>query len=110
MNHADAANLDPSHAAFYLPGQEDDSANMRAFAALAPCQQMGATCESGSDCCDGYCRQNGNDATGAPKLQCVPPPVDMCSNIDEPCVMASDCCDPADFCIAGRCAEPPPVK
>ncbi len=110
LNHADAANLDPSHAAFYLPGQEDESANMRAFAALAPCQKMGASCESGSDCCEGFCRQNGNDPSGAPLLQCVPPPVDMCSNLDEPCVMASDCCDPMDYCIGGRCAEPPPVK
>ena len=110
LNHADAANLDPSHAAFYLPGQEDDSANMRAFAALAPCQQMGATCESGSDCCDGFCRQNGNDANGAPLLQCVPPPVNMCSNIDEPCTTAADCCDMTNLCIGGRCAEQPPIK
>jgi len=77
---------DPSHPAFYLPGQEIESANMRAYAALAPCQKMGANCESGADCCDGYCRQNGNDATGAPILQCVPPPVNTCSNIDEPCM------------------------
>ena len=110
LNHADAANLDPSHAAFYLPGQEDDSANMRAFAALAPCQQMGATCESGSDCCDGFCRQNGNDASGAPVLQCVPPPVNMCSNIDEPCTTSADCCDMTNLCIGGRCAEQPPIK
>lgn len=110
LNHADAANLDPSHAAFYLPGQEDDSANMRGFAALAPCQQMGASCESGADCCDGYCRQNGNDPNGAPILQCVPPPMNTCSDIDEPCTTPADCCDPGNYCIAGRCAEPPPVK
>jgi len=110
LNHADATVLDPSHAAFYLPGQEDESANMRAFAALAPCQSMGATCESGSDCCDGFCRQNGNDANGAPLLQCVPPPVNMCSNVDEPCTTNTDCCDPTNLCIGGRCAEPPPVK
>jgi hypothetical protein len=110
LNHADAANLDPSHAAFYLPGQEDDSANMRAFAALAPCQMKGATCESGSDCCDGFCRQNGSDAMGAPVLQCIPPPVSMCSNEDEPCMTELDCCDKTDLCIAGRCAQPPPVR
>ncbi|HEY1536405.1 MAG TPA: hypothetical protein VGF76_20435 [Polyangiaceae bacterium] len=110
LNHADPANLDPSHAAFYLPGQETESANMRGFAALAPCQMKGATCESGSDCCDGFCRQNGNDAMGAPLLQCIPPPVSMCSNIDEPCTTNLDCCDTSNLCIAGRCAEPPPVK
>ncbi len=110
LNHADATNLDPSHAAFYLPGQEDDSANMRAFAALAPCQPDMATCESGSDCCGGYCRQTGNDSSGAPILQCVPPPVNMCSNIDEPCMTSADCCDPTNLCIAGRCAVETPPK
>jgi WD40-like Beta Propeller Repeat len=110
LNHADPTNLDPSHAAFYLPGQEDDSANMRAFAALAPCQPDMATCESGSDCCGGFCRQTGNDASGAPILQCVPPPANTCSNIDEPCMTSLDCCDQTNLCIDGRCAEPPPVK
>jgi hypothetical protein len=110
LNHADATNLDPSHAAFYLPGQEDESANMRAFAALAPCQADMATCESGSDCCGGFCRQTGNDASGAPVLQCVAPPANTCSNIDEPCMTSLDCCDTTNLCIGGRCAEPPPVK
>jgi len=49
--------LDPSHPAFYLPGQELRTANMRAFAALAPCQQNGVSCETGADCCGGYCRE-----------------------------------------------------
>ncbi|HWZ89960.1 MAG TPA: hypothetical protein VNW92_13955, partial [Polyangiaceae bacterium] len=110
LNHADAANLDPSHAAFYLPGQEAESANMRAFAALAPCQPDMATCESGSDCCGGFCRQTGNDPSGAPILQCVPPPANTCSNLDEPCMTPLDCCDQTDYCIGGRCAGPPPVK
>jgi hypothetical protein len=110
LSHADAANLDPSHAAFYLDGQELESANMRGFAALAPCVANGATCESGSDCCGGFCRQSGNDANGAPILQCVPAPVNACSNVDEPCVTRSDCCDVADLCIGGRCALPQPPK
>jgi hypothetical protein len=111
LNHADATNLDPSHPAFYLSGQELESANMRGFAALAPCQPDGTTCETGSDCCGGFCRQTGTDPNGNPILQCVPPPpVMMCSNTDEPCKTASDCCDPTDLCIGGRCATPPPPK
>ncbi|HEY4107247.1 MAG TPA: hypothetical protein VGM44_25290 [Polyangiaceae bacterium] len=110
LNHADATNLDPSHAAFYLPGQEDESANMRAFAALAPCQPDMSTCETGSDCCGGFCRQTGNDASGAPVLQCVPPPMNTCSNTDEPCMTSLDCCDQTDLCIGGRCAQPAPPK
>jgi len=110
LNHADVANLNPSHPAFYLPGQELESANMRGFAALAPCLAEGSTCESGSDCCAGFCRQTGNDQNGEPILQCVPPPVNTCSNVDEPCMTPLDCCDPTNLCIAGRCARPkPPV-
>jgi hypothetical protein len=110
LNHADAASVDPSHPAFYLSGQELESANMRGFAALAPCLSDGADCETGSDCCNGFCRQNGNDANGAPILQCVTPSTPTCSNVDEPCKTAADCCDPRDLCIGGRCATPPPPQ
>jgi hypothetical protein len=108
VNHTDPTNLDPSHPAFYLPGQELESANMRGFAALAPCLPDNANCETGSDCCNGFCRQNGNGADGTPILQCVPPPTNTCSNVDEPCKTASDCCDPTDLCINGRCAVATP--
>jgi hypothetical protein len=100
------ATVDPSHPAFYLPGQEIESANMRAFAALAPCEANGLTCEVGSDCCNGFCRQTGNDEGGAPILQCVPPP-NSCSNVGESCKAASDCCNSHDLCINGFCASPP---
>ena len=110
LNHADAANPDPSHPAFYLAGQELESANMRGFAALAPCLAQGATCETGSDCCGGFCRQTGNAPGGAPILSCVPPLMNTCSKVDEPCVTRSDCCDPADLCIGGRCAVPQPPR
>jgi hypothetical protein len=109
LNHADAADLDPSHPAFYLSGQEVESANMRGFAALAPCLANGATCETGSDCCGGFCRQAGNDPSGAPILQCVPPPVNSCSNVDELCTTAADCCDATNLCIGGRCAMQQPI-
>jgi hypothetical protein len=110
LNHADATNLDPSHPAFYLSGQELESANMRGFAALAPCLADGATCETGSDCCGGFCRQTGNDPNGVPILQCQPPLPNTCSNVDEPCTTSLDCCDPTNLCIGGRCATPPPPK
>jgi hypothetical protein len=110
LNHADATNLDPSHPAFYLSGQEVESANMRGFAALAPCLADGATCETGSDCCGGFCRQAGNDSSGAPILECVAPPMNTCSNIDEPCMTSADCCDISNLCIGGRCAMKQPPR
>jgi hypothetical protein len=101
---------DPSHPAFYLPGQEVEAGNMRAFAALAPCKPDGALCESGADCCNGFCRETGRSPDGVPRLQCVPPPPNTCSNIDERCVTAADCCDPKALCINNRCTVPPIVK
>jgi hypothetical protein len=104
------ATADPSHPAFYLAGQEIESANMRAFAALAPCKPQGGDCESGADCCDGFCRETGRAADGGAILQCVPPPPNECSNIDEKCNSAADCCNRANLCINNRCALPPPPR
>jgi hypothetical protein len=102
--------VDPSHPAFYLPGQELESGNMRAFAALSPCRDEGASCESAAECCDGFCRETERDAAGQPVLSCVAPPENGCSNTDEACAAASDCCDAEQACINRRCAAPPPPK
>jgi hypothetical protein len=105
--------VDPSHPAIYLPGQELESGNMRAFAAFEPCRPSGGSCESAAECCDGFCRQAGHDQSG-PILQCVPPPANTCSNEDEACAVAGDCCNAHDLCINKRCASPnpelPPVR
>ncbi|MET0794614.1 MAG: Ig-like domain-containing protein [Polyangiaceae bacterium] len=99
--------IDPSHPAIYLPGQELESGNMRAFAAFEPCRDNGGGCESAAECCDGFCRQTGHDENG-PVLQCVPPPKNACSNEDETCAVATDCCNTHYLCINKRCASPTP--
>lgn len=101
--------VDPSHPAFYLPGQELESGNMRAFAALEPCRKRGKNCESAAECCDGFCRETSRDDAGQPVLTCSPPPDNSCSNVDEACKKASDCCSSKSLCINQRCAAPPPV-
>ena len=96
---------DPSHAPFYLEGQELAAGNMRGFWALDPCKQNGVSCDSGDECCNGFCRQV--NADGGTVLQCVPPPTG-CANEFEKCNTAADCCD-ANLgvqCIAGYCAAP----
>ncbi len=100
-----AGKADPSHPAFYLPGQELRTANMRAFAALAPCKPNNMSCETGADCCGGFCRETSRAADGTPMLQCVPPPVNTCSNTFELCKTAADCCNPANQCINSRCSQ-----
>jgi hypothetical protein len=99
---------DPSHPAFYLPGQELEAGNMRAFAALEPCKPDGSACSSAAECCGGFCRETGQvDETGMPEAECVPPPAG-CSNIDEACTSQPDCCGVSDLCINGRCTIPTP--
>jgi len=101
--------VDPSHPAIYLPGQELEAGNMRAFAALEPCRGNGGSCESAAECCTGFCRQTGRDDSG-PVLQCVPPPDNACSQEDETCAVAADCCNSHELCINKRCASPTPEQ
>jgi hypothetical protein len=99
---------DASHPAFFLPGQAMNSLSLGPYVALEPCRALGATCESGVDCCDGFCRETSRAADGTPVLQCVPPPPASCSQVDEFCVTPADCCDQTNLCILNRCALPPP--
>ncbi|MCL2824522.1 MAG: hypothetical protein FWD57_11070, partial [Polyangiaceae bacterium] len=101
-----APTADPSHPAFYLEGQDLVSGNMRGFWSMEPCRQIDDSCESGSDCCDGFCRAVANDDGGV-SLQCVPRPEDECSMEYERCDTKDDCCDevPELLCISGLCAK-----
>ncbi len=93
---------DPSHPAFYLDAQEATADNLRGFWVLPPCKAQGASCISGDECCEGFCRPSGN---GGGPLECVPPP-GGCSMEYEKCTTSSDCCSSQDQCINGRCAAP----
>jgi hypothetical protein len=94
---------DPSFPGFYLDGQSE-SGNVRAFAALNPCLQDGSSCQSGLDCCCGYCLAAPGAATGSCSCE-----VPKCAKINEKCKTTADCCpaekpgDPEPVCIGGYC-------
>jgi hypothetical protein len=90
---------DPSHPAFYLPAQEIVAGNSRGFWVLDPCKADGVSCQSGDQCCNGYCQPDPNDPAS---LICTN--TAACSNVQEKCVTAADCCDPGNACINGFCA------
>jgi hypothetical protein len=98
---------DPSHPAFYLPGQELEAGNMRAFAALEPCKSDGQSCEEAAQCCGKFCRPV-DVGGGMTELQCVPPPANGCASVGEGCKSAADCCDQNAVCVNGFCATPAP--
>lgn len=105
INNPTAA-ADPSHPAFYLPGQELSSGNTRGFWVVDPCKPNGTSCETGDECCNGFCRKN-NEAGG---LVCGDkPPGTTCVQELEKCSVDADCCDPRQKCIAGRCAFESPI-
>ncbi len=105
--------MDRSHPAFYLPGQEPNTGNHRAFAALDPCKQDGDDCTTGIDCCGGTCyvpEPTSSEFAVEQKGTCMKPPEKTCAKRDERCVTAADCCPPEGnaipySCIAGFCAQ-----
>ena len=94
---------DPSHPAFYLPAQELLAGNSRGYWVVDPCEQNGASCLTGDQCCSGYCE----DVDGGFVCGTQPP---GCSGLTNKCMQASDCCGYAQGiqCIDGFCAQPNP--
>jgi hypothetical protein len=92
-----APGADPSHPAFYLPGQELGSGNFRPTAALAPCKGDNEACDNGYACCGGDC------TTG--KCSGVLP---TCGTLTNYCSPTTPCCFPADVCINNYCSLPAP--
>lgn len=94
---------DPSHPPIYLPGQELNAGNMRGFWVLDPCKQDGNSCESGDECCGGYCQQVNGEKV-------CKPTIDTCAQEFDKCDVDADCCGVNDgyLCINGHCAQPPP--
>jgi hypothetical protein len=89
---------DPSHPPFYLPAQELLAGNARGFWVLPPCKPDGQSCQSGDECCNGYCEE------GEAGLVCSNLPPNTCAGQGDKCVSNADCCDPADTCIGGFCS------
>jgi hypothetical protein len=97
------AGKDPSHPAFYLPGQELNAGDMKGYWVVEPCRPDGTACMTGDQCCNGFCRQP-PDGGG---LVCMPTRLG-CSNLYEKCTTVSDCCGATEgfTCTNGLCSQP----
>ena len=107
VNHA--LGEDPSHPPFYLPNQTETK-NERGFWALEPCRSLGTSCESGDECCNGFCRPEDPNDPNSPKV-CQEPPEGQCSEVAEACSITADCCGAASgvICVGGFCTKPEPM-
>ncbi len=94
---------DVSHPAFYLPAQELLAGNSRGYWVVDPCMQNGSTCQTGDQCCGGYCE------SGSGGLTCSDQPP-ACSSLNDKCATDIQCCGASTGtqCINGRCAVPTP--
>jgi hypothetical protein len=94
---------DPSHPPFYLPNQSA-TRNERGFWALEPCKGSGTSCDTGDECCGGFCRPGDASDPKSPKI-CQSPTSGECSQLSEKCGSDMDCCDTqaGARCVGGFC-------
>lgn len=88
---------DASHPAFYLPAQELLAGNTRGFWVFDPCKQEDASCESGDECCGGFCKPNDSG-----QLVCTNK-APTCADVGDKCTTSADCCQSGVQCIGGFC-------
>jgi hypothetical protein len=94
---------DPSHPAFYLPGQELKAGNSDGFWVNSACVNVGAACSSNDDCCGG---------TGMTPTTRCDAATDKCQTISAckgpavACTTTADCCTGLICAGTGKCANP----
>jgi hypothetical protein len=92
--------VDPSHPAFWLPGQDLTTVNMSGYWALEACHATSGSCTQGFECCSGYCDTSGEVGT------CSPGPTgNGCSQIGDACTSSSNCCSTSAECLGGYCTR-----
>jgi hypothetical protein len=101
-----APGTDPSHPAFYLPGQELYAGNSRGYWTVPPCRPDGSSCDVGDECCGGYCQ---TAADGGLVCTAQKP---TCSGQYEKCTTTGDCCGATQGiqCINNICTVAAPPK
>jgi len=96
---------DPSHPAFWLPGQLLDHSNFDAYWSLDACRPTGESCEAGFECCEGACL---HDDTGASPTGRVCGAPGACSADTDACETTADCCTGL-ICVGTTCTPDTPL-
>lgn len=94
---------DPSHPAFYLPGQELKAGNSDGFWVTAACGNVGASCSSSDDCCGGT---GSMPTTRCDALSSTCKAITACKAAGGTCTSSSDCCSGLLCSGTGTCSSP----
>jgi hypothetical protein len=113
IDQSPASGGDPSHPAFYLPGQELLGGNEKAIWVGSACTAAGATCQTTLDCCQTTPTTCTLDTPVAspPTHHCVANSAVACVADGAACSKDANCCNFAtgSRCAGGTCAQPPKV-
>lgn len=96
------AGTDPSHPAYWLPGQDLATGNFGAYWSPVACRANTTSCTSDGDCCSGRCRP---DPMNPSANVCQPPPPAECRRAGQTCGAGGDCCSGLS-CFANVCQPP----
>jgi hypothetical protein len=94
---------DPSHPAFYLPGQELMAGNSDGYWVNSQCSAIGTSCSTSDDCCGG----SGTSPTtrcSATTKTCQS--ITTCAAPGQACAATSDCCSGLICGGTGTCVNP----
>jgi hypothetical protein len=99
-----APGTDPSHPAFYLPAQELHAGNSRGYWSVEACRNDGTTCQTGDQCCGGYCQASDAGLVCSSQMP-------ACSAMYDKCKTDSDCCGAGQgvTCINSVCTISQPI-
>ena len=102
LNATYTPGADPSHPAFYLPGQELAAGNSNGYWVNTPCAAVGSSCNINDDCCGGA----GASPTNVCKITTAPS-TKTCQPVGGACVAAGAVCNtpgsPGDCCNGLTC-------
>ncbi len=97
---------DPSHPAFYLPGQELLAGNNKGYWVDSPCATAGATCDATADCCQApaaqVCRVVPNSSPVARRCEAA----SSCVGSGSACMTDSECCGNGARCLGATATTP----
>jgi hypothetical protein len=94
---------DPSHPAFYLPGQELKAGNSDGFWVNAACGAVGTSCSTNDDCCGGT---GGSPTARCDAVDSTCETIVACKNAAQTCASTGDCCSGLICGGSGTCTNP----